>query len=83
MIIVFLNTNTDLISKEKTQIIQYFKDQIIQYFKEFNNFNTTQSRRIITMLENQGKNWLKIFNTIYLKTYKEIYLKKLNRCLKG
>jgi hypothetical protein len=76
MIILFLNTNTDLNSKEKTQIIQYFKDLLAKHEYEFTNFNATQSRRIITMLENQGKNWLKIFNTIYLKTYKEIYLKK-------
>lgn len=76
MIIVFLNTNTDLISKEKTQIIQYFEDLLAKYEYEFTNFNTTNSRRIITMLENKGKNWLKIFNTVYLKTYKEIYLKK-------
>ncbi|MFX0043809.1 MAG: hypothetical protein ACFE8L_12930 [Candidatus Hodarchaeota archaeon] len=76
MIILFLNTNTDLNSKEKTQIIGYFQDLISKYEYEFTNFNTTQSRRIITMLENQGKTWLKIFNTNYLRTYKEIYLKK-------
>ncbi len=76
MIIVFLNSNTDLNSKEKTQIIRYFEDLLAKYEYEFTNFNSTNSRRIITKLENKGKIWLKIFNTFYLKTYKEIYLKK-------
>jgi len=76
MIIVFLNSNSNLDSKEKTQIIQYFEDLLTKYEYEFTNFNTTNSRKIITMLENKGKTWLKIFNTVYLKTYKEIYLKK-------
>ncbi|MFX1321325.1 MAG: hypothetical protein ACFFAQ_06750 [Promethearchaeota archaeon] len=76
MIIIFLNTNTGLNSKEKTEIIQYFEDLLAKYEYEFTNFNTTDSRRTITILENKGKNWLKMFNRFYLKTYKEIYLKK-------
>lgn len=76
MIIVFLNTNTNLNSKEKTQIIKYFKDLLVKYEYDFKNFNTTTSRRNLTMLEKRGKIWLKRFNIFYLKTYKEIYLKK-------
>ncbi len=76
MIIVFLNSNTDLNSKEKTQIINYFEDLLIKYEYEFSNFNTTNSKRTITLLKDKGKKWLEIFNTTHLKKYKEIYLKK-------
>ncbi len=76
MIIIFLNSNTGLNSKEKTQIIRYFEDLLAKYGYEFINFNSSNSRRIITILENRGKLWLKMFNKSYLKKYKEIYLKK-------
>ena len=76
MIIIFLNSNTELNSKEKTQIIRYFEDLLAKYEHEFTNFNSSNSRRIITILENRGKQWLKMFNKSYLKKYKKIYLKK-------
>ncbi|MFX1314353.1 MAG: hypothetical protein ACFE9T_00685 [Promethearchaeota archaeon] len=76
MIIIFLNSNTELNAKEKTQIIRYFNDLLAKYEHEFTNFNLSNSRRIITILESRGNKWLKMFNRSYLRNYKEIYLKK-------
>lgn len=76
IIIIFLNSNTDLTSKKKAYILNYFEERLIKYEYEFDNFNLTSSRRTISFLENQGKIWLKKLNDNYIKNSKKIYLKK-------
>ena len=76
MIIFFLNSKTDLSLKEKLQIIEYFEDKITKFEFEFTHFNAARSRKILSMLENKGKAWLKQLNKNHLQTYKDSYLKK-------
>lgn len=76
MIIIFLNSNTELNLKDKTSIVQYFEDQITKYEFEFKHFNAAKSRKILSMLENKGNAWLKRINKSYLETYRDSYLKK-------
>ncbi len=76
MIIFFLNSKTDLSLKEKKQIIEYFEDKIIKFEFEFTHFNAARSRKILSMLENKGKAWLKKLNKSHLQTYSDSYLKK-------
>jgi len=76
MVIAFLNSNTDLNSKERAQVVNYCEDKLIKYESEFENFNGSSSREVLTMLEQKGKKWLKKFNIRYIQTYKNIYLRK-------
>jgi hypothetical protein len=76
MVIIFLNSNTNLNSKERAQVIKYCEDKLIKYESEFDNFNDTQCRDTLSILEQRGKKWLKKFNTRYIQTYKNIYLRK-------
>ena len=76
MVIMFLNSNTDLNSKQRTQVIKYCEDKLIRYEFEFGNFNDTSSRELLSLLEQKGKLWLKKFNIRYIHTYKNIYLRK-------
>jgi len=76
MIIVFLNSNTELGLKEKAQIVKYFEEKLTKYKFEFKHFNAAKSRKILTLLENKGEVWLKKLNINYLQTYKDTYLKK-------
>jgi len=76
MVIIFLNSNTDLNSKQRAQVINYCEDKLDKYESEFSNFNNTSSREILLILEQKGKRWLKKFNIRYIHTYKNIYLRK-------
>ena len=76
MIILFLNSNTELSIKEKTCIVEYFKDKVEKYQFEFKYFNAAKSRKILSMLENKGNVWLKQLNKSYLQNFKNSYLKK-------
>jgi hypothetical protein len=76
MIIFFLNSNTDLSLKKKKHIIEYFEEKITKFEFEFTHFNAAKSRKILSMLENKGKAWLKQLNKNYLQTYSDSYLKK-------
>lgn len=76
MVIIFLNSNTDLNSKERAQVIKYCEDKLNKYESEYANFNDTSSRETLSMLEQKGKKWLKKFNIRYIQTYKNIYLRK-------
>ena len=76
MVIIFLNSNTDLNSKERAQVIKYCEDKLIKYESEFENFNDTSSRETLSLLEQRGRKWLKKFNIRYIQTYKNIYLRK-------
>ena len=76
IIIIFLNSNTDLSSKEKAYILNYFEEKLGKYEYDFDNFNLTSSRRTISLLENQGKIWLKMLNNNYIRNSKKIYLRK-------
>ncbi len=76
MVIIFLNSKVDLNLKEKEQIIQYFKEILIRYEYEFQHFNDSNSRRILTILENKGKVWLKKLNKTYIQAFQNRYLKK-------
>jgi len=76
MVIMFLNSNTELNSKQRAQVINYCEDKLDKYESEFSNFNDTSSREILSLLEQKGKRWLKRFNIRYIQTYKNIYLRK-------
>ena len=76
MVIIFLNSKVDLNLKEKEQIIQYFKEILIRYEFEFQHFNDSNSRRILTILENKGKVWVKKLNKTYIQAFQNRYLKK-------
>ncbi|MHA2287805.1 MAG: hypothetical protein ACXABG_03355 [Promethearchaeota archaeon] len=76
MVIIFLNSNTNLNSKERAQVIKYCEDKLTNYGSEFENFNDSSSRETLSILEKNGKKWLKKFNIRYIRTYKKIYLKK-------
>ncbi|NVM45412.1 MAG: hypothetical protein HWN79_10885 [Candidatus Lokiarchaeota archaeon] len=76
MVIVFLNSNTDLNSKQRAHVIKYCEDKLNKYESEYSNFNETCSRETLSMLEQKGKIWLKKFNIRYIETYKNLYLRK-------
>jgi len=76
MIIVFLNSNTQLNSKENKEIIDFLKDKLTKYQHVFENFNESNSRKILRMLELKGRSWLKKFNSKYMIIHNENYVKK-------
>jgi hypothetical protein len=76
MVIIFLNSKVDLNLKEKEQLIRYFEEILIKYEYEFQFFNDSNSRRILTILENKGKIWLKKLNKTYIQAFQNKYLKK-------
>ncbi|MFX1502948.1 MAG: hypothetical protein ACFFDH_18455 [Promethearchaeota archaeon] len=76
MIIIFLNSNTELNLKDKAQIVQYFEELLIIHEFEFTYFNATDSRKTIRRLEKKGKIWLKKLNRNYRDAFKNSYLKK-------
>jgi len=76
MIIVFLNSHTDLNSKEKITIINYFEEKLKKYDFEFKHFNATNSRKILGIVESTGKKWLRKINMNYIQKYKKAYSKK-------
>ena len=76
MVIIFLNSKIDLNLKEKEQLIQYCEEILIKYEYEFQYFNDSNSRRILTILENKGKVWLKKLNKTYITAFQNKYLKK-------
>lgn len=76
MVIVFLNSKVDLNLKEKEEIIQYFKEILAKYEFEFHNFNDSNSRKVLRILENKGKGWLKRLNKTYIQTLQQKYLRK-------
>jgi len=76
MVIAFLNSQTNLTSKERTQVLKYCEDKLTKYKYEFENFNDKGSRATLKVLENKGKNWLKKFNAKYIQAFKNLFLKK-------
>ena len=59
MVIIFLNSNTNLNSKERAHVIKYCEEKLTRYESEFINFNDTSSRETLSILEQKGKKWLK------------------------
>ncbi len=76
MIIVLLNSNTDLNSKEKGDILNYFKEKFVKYEFEFKHFNVPKHRELIKMIEHNAKIWFKKLNRNYIQAYRERYLQK-------
>ncbi len=76
MVILFLNSKTDLNLKEKRHIVEYFEDILLKYEFEFKHFNAAKSRKILRTLETKGKVWLKQLNNNHLHSFKNVYLKK-------
>ncbi|MFW9818538.1 MAG: hypothetical protein ACFFE5_02920 [Candidatus Thorarchaeota archaeon] len=76
MIILFLNSKTDLNLKEKRLIVEYFEEMLAKYEFEFKHFNAAKSRKILRTLETKGKVWLKQLNKNHLHSFENIYLKK-------
>lgn len=76
MVIIFLNSNADLNLTEKEQILHYFEELLVKYRYEFQNFNDSNSRRILGILEKKGKIWLKKLNKAYIQAFQNKYLRK-------
>ncbi len=76
MVIIFLNSSTDLNSKQRAQVIKHCEENLDKYRFEFENFNNTSSREILSLIGQKGQRWLKKFNIRYIQTYKNIYLRK-------
>ena len=76
MIIIFLNSNTELNSNIKLRVIKYFEETLRKQENEFRYFNAPYSREILRTLEYNGKIWLKKFNRNYIHIHKKTYLRK-------
>ena len=76
MVIALLNSNTELNSREKTALIDKIKENLVRYQFEFQNFNATDSRKLLRVLEREGIAWLKKLNKNYIHEYKNRYLGK-------
>ncbi|MHA2180421.1 MAG: hypothetical protein ACXAAH_03240 [Promethearchaeota archaeon] len=76
IIIIFLNSKVDLNLKKKEQIIRYFEEILIKYEYEFQQFNDSNSRKTLRILENKGKLWLKKLNKSYIQEFQKNYLEK-------
>ena len=76
MIIVFLNSNTQLNSKDNKEIINFLKEKLTKHHHVFEKFNEPNSRKILRMLELKGRSWLKSFNSRYMMIHNENYVKK-------
>ena len=76
MVILFLNSKTELNLKEKTLIVKYFTEMFIKYEFEFKHFNAAKSRKILARLETKGKVWLKQLNNHHFHSFENMYLKK-------
>lgn len=76
MIILFLNSNTNLNSVDKEKIMNYFKQILTIHEFEFHNFNASNSIKIIRILEKKGKKWLENLNRGYTQNYKNLHLRK-------
>ena len=76
MIIIFLNSNTELNSNTKLRVVNYFEQILRKYEKEFKYFNAPYSREILRTLERNGKKWLKKLNRNYIHNHKKAYLRK-------
>jgi len=76
MIIVFLNSNTNLNSQEKARILEYLKEKLVKYEHQFTNFNEINSRKIIGIVKRNGKKWFKKLNKDYIQAFKNLFLKK-------
>ena len=75
IIITFLNSNTNLKAKEKSDILKHFKGILSDHDYEFSHFNESQAKKCILILENKGKIWLKKINNSYIHSFKNYYLK--------
>lgn len=76
IIIVFLNSNTNLNSNDRAEMIHYFERLLEKYDSELKTFNLNSSRETLRRLTKDGNLWLKKFNRTYLKKYQKQYLKK-------
>ncbi len=76
IIITFLNSNTDLKAKQKSEILNHFKEILSDHNYEFSHFNESKAKKIIVSLENKGRIWLKKLNWRYIESFKKYYLKR-------
>ena len=76
MLILFLNSNTELKARKQTIIIDYFKDNLAEFEYEFENFNLTESKKILKLVERKAIIILKKLNKQYLQEYNKNYSKK-------
>jgi len=52
------------------------KEKLIKYGHQFINFNETNSRKIIGMVERNGKKWFNKLNKDCMQAFKKLFLKK-------
>lgn len=76
MLIIFLNSKVDLHLDEKEKIIKHFKDILLRYDYEFQHFNASDSRKMLSNLQDRGKVFLKKLNKMYIQRIQQQYLKK-------
>ncbi|MFX1259353.1 MAG: hypothetical protein ACFFAN_15975, partial [Promethearchaeota archaeon] len=76
MIIIFLNSNTELSLKIQEHILKYFRDLIKKHGNKLVNFNKEESKDVIRELRDKGNIWLKKLNKNYIQEFKNGYIKK-------
>lgn len=74
IVIVFLNSNTNLNSEEKSILIDYFKDMFSEYGNKLKNYNSKPSKNIIHNLAKDGTKFLKDLNRKFLKRHNKKYI---------
>lgn len=82
MIIVFLNSNTDLGINIQDHILEHFSEISRTYKEALENYNNKESRRIRKDLETSGEKWIKKLNNYYIKIYEKLFIAKDERCEK-
>jgi len=74
IVIVFLNSNTNLDSAEKSLMIDYFEEMFENHSDSLKNFNSKTSKKIIHRLAKDTTKFLKYLNRKFLKRHNENYL---------
>ncbi len=80
MIIVFLNSNTDLSINIQDHILEHFREISRTCKEAIENYNNSESRRIRKDLETAGEKWIIKLNKLYIKAYEKLFFAKDERC---
>ncbi|MFX0071507.1 MAG: hypothetical protein ACFFAO_10500 [Candidatus Hermodarchaeota archaeon] len=76
MLIIFLNSNTDLSLRIQDFILDHFEKIFKKYSYFLEHYNEEGSIQIRKNLECSGEKWLKKLNRFYIEAYKKLYIAK-------
>lgn len=74
IVILFLNSNTNLDSSDKSLIIKFFEEMFEHYGHSLKDYNSKHSKEIINKLAEEGTKFLKSYNKKYLKRHNKMYI---------